>query len=202
MRPKSATAALRDEEVGQRIALARHEKGMSQSALAKKVKVSRDAVSQWERGINGISWEKLDLVADAVDRSAEWLRFGDSAFDHLPDRAGADQADVIKFVTEMRNELVHLQAGDPAMGTGAFLISMIIDMSNRLEQLEETVAGGSGLVGSTRRTKAMLAEGLDAEADDPATPAEPGTRYGVGAKQESAPARPAKKRRSASKRAR
>lgn len=181
MRPSSATAALRGEEVGQRIASARKERRLSQRELAEAIGVSRDAVSQWERGKTGISWGSLELLAPVLECSEEWLRFGDAAFEQLP--AGT-----------------HTKS-DEAM------LTALLDITNRLERIEDALSGrdvspSADLVASTRRAKQMLTEALDAQDADSTTRAEPDTPRAGDATQGSAPARRAKTPRSATKRAR
>lgn len=212
MRPSSATAAVRDSGVGARIREARGHAGLSQRELAEKIGATRDAVSQWERGVDGISWPNLRKVATATGVSDDWLRAGEE-LDALPERSGQRApGEVVRFVSEMNSELHrvrhHTGEAPPDLGSGAFLISVLVDMSTRMERLEkilaEALAGDSGntLVGSTRQTKAMLAAGLDAEDDDSATPAAPDTPREGDAKTGSPPARRGEKRRSASKRGR
>jgi len=54
-------------KLAQRIADARHEKGLTQKDLAAMVGVSAQAVSKWERGVSCPDISILDELASAVD---------------------------------------------------------------------------------------------------------------------------------------
>lgn len=59
--------------IGQRIAKARARRGLSQSALAAKLGITRGAVSQWEKGETEPKPENLRKIADITGASYEWL---------------------------------------------------------------------------------------------------------------------------------
>lgn len=63
--------------LGEHIRESRQLSGLTQEALAKKVGVSRAAVSLWEQGhIEQLRMENLFAVADATDVNARWLALG------------------------------------------------------------------------------------------------------------------------------
>ncbi|HEX5508776.1 MAG TPA: S24 family peptidase [Pseudolabrys sp.] len=63
----------RRKRLGRRMKAARMAARLSQSAIAKKLGVSRGAPAQWETALNGISDENLAKWADICDVSLEWL---------------------------------------------------------------------------------------------------------------------------------
>lgn len=54
-------------EIGKVIKALREGKGMSQAALAEKIGVGTPNISRYEKGTQGIEFEKLPLLADALD---------------------------------------------------------------------------------------------------------------------------------------
>lgn len=60
-------------EFKERVVKARNEKGFSQSALGKKIGVTREAVSQWESGDSEPTAERLRKIAIETDVNYEWL---------------------------------------------------------------------------------------------------------------------------------
>jgi transcriptional regulator with XRE-family HTH domain len=68
-----------DISVGERIAVWRRERGMSQSALAAATGVSRSAVAQWETDRAGQMSGNLSRIARALDVSVEVLLHGAGA---------------------------------------------------------------------------------------------------------------------------
>lgn len=60
-------------KLSEKIATCRRQRGMSQEALAEKLGVSRQAVSKWETGDAEPGLDKLRLLADAFDVTADWL---------------------------------------------------------------------------------------------------------------------------------
>jgi SOS-response transcriptional repressor LexA len=74
----------------ERLTWAREEKGLTKSELARMVKLTPQAVIQYESGISDIAHKRLKPLADALGVSPEWLRFGDS----LPQFAGRSGEDL------------------------------------------------------------------------------------------------------------
>lgn len=54
-------------ELGQVIKELRNAKGMSQAELAERIKVATPNISRYEKGTQGIEFEKLPLLAEALD---------------------------------------------------------------------------------------------------------------------------------------
>lgn len=57
--------------LGERIAAARHEAGLTQQQLADKVGVSQRVVTYWEREADGLRTDQLAKLAEALGVSAE-----------------------------------------------------------------------------------------------------------------------------------
>ena len=65
--------------VGKNIKRCRIERGMTQDMLAEKLSVTRQAVSNWERGTTEPDIEMLDRLAQTLDVSVEQLIYGEDA---------------------------------------------------------------------------------------------------------------------------
>lgn len=64
------------ETIGARIKKLRKEKKMTQSSLGKILGVSDVSVGFWEKDINEPKYESLELLAETLDTTIEYLRFG------------------------------------------------------------------------------------------------------------------------------
>ena len=62
--------------IGERITTLRKEKDISQTALAKRLNVSRQAVSKWEQGTSTPDTERLIQLAEILDTEVEYLATG------------------------------------------------------------------------------------------------------------------------------
>ena len=62
--------------IGERIMALRKEKNISQSELAKRLNVSRQAVSKWEQGTSTPDTERLIQLAEILDTEVEYLATG------------------------------------------------------------------------------------------------------------------------------
>lgn len=62
--------------LGERIAQARAERGVSQADLARAIAVSRSAVTQWESGRSEPSSANLRRISEFLEVSIEWLSAG------------------------------------------------------------------------------------------------------------------------------
>ena len=62
--------------IGERITQLRKEKDISQAELAKRLEVSRQAVSKWEQGISSPDTNKLIQLAKILDTEVEYLATG------------------------------------------------------------------------------------------------------------------------------
>nr|WP_287602794.1 helix-turn-helix domain-containing protein [Thiothrix sp.] len=63
-------------DIGSRIKLRRKEMKLTQEALARRVRVTAAAVSNWEAGKNELSGDSLVAVAAELGVSAMWLQTG------------------------------------------------------------------------------------------------------------------------------
>ena len=62
--------------IGERITALRKEKGISQTELAKRMNVSRQAVSKWEQGSSSPDTERLIQLAEILGTEVEYLATG------------------------------------------------------------------------------------------------------------------------------
>ena len=62
--------------IGERITTLRKEKDISQAELAKRLNVSRQAVSKWEQGTSTPDTERLIQLAEILDTEVEYLATG------------------------------------------------------------------------------------------------------------------------------
>lgn len=62
--------------IGERITTLRKEKDISQTELAKRLSVSRQAVSKWEQGTSTPDTERLIQLAEILDTEVEYLATG------------------------------------------------------------------------------------------------------------------------------
>jgi len=65
------------QAIGERIRLARQERGLTQEQLAEAVGVTRSAVAQWETGRAGQVTGNLSRIAAVLEVGVEYLMFGD-----------------------------------------------------------------------------------------------------------------------------
>lgn len=73
-RPQGATR--RDRTVGQRMAVAREAKGLTQEGLGKLMGVTRGTVAAWETGSEP-SLKRIKSVAAVLEVRAGWIAFGE-----------------------------------------------------------------------------------------------------------------------------
>ena len=59
--------------MGQRIATARHERGLTQPELAERMGISKGAVAHWERDFRLPGLPHMVSLADILGRSIDWL---------------------------------------------------------------------------------------------------------------------------------
>ena len=62
--------------IGERITSLRKEKNISQAELAKRMDISRQAVSKWEQGSSSPDMERLIQLAEIFDVEVEYLATG------------------------------------------------------------------------------------------------------------------------------
>ena len=68
------------ENLGERIAKKRKEKGLTQNQLAEKLFISNKAVSKWESGKGFPNFELLPKLCEELDCSADYFIFGEESF--------------------------------------------------------------------------------------------------------------------------
>lgn len=76
-----------DKKIGERVRLARMERGMSQEKLADAIGVTFQQVQKYEKGTNRISAGRLEPIAQALGRSISFFLRGDG------ERKGAARED-------------------------------------------------------------------------------------------------------------
>lgn len=64
--------------IGERIAAARKEAGLTQAELGKKLGVTQQMITQIEKGRRNPKTETICKIAEALDVSSAWLRYGNS----------------------------------------------------------------------------------------------------------------------------
>ena len=64
------------ESIGRRVRKIRQERNMTQEALAEKLNVSNQHISDIERGLNGMSIPSLIDLCIALDTDADYILFG------------------------------------------------------------------------------------------------------------------------------
>ena len=78
--------------IGERIRLARQERGLTQEQLAEAVGVTRSAVAQWETGRAGQVTSNLSRIAAVLEVGVEHLMFGDRKATHQRPARGDELA--------------------------------------------------------------------------------------------------------------
>jgi transcriptional regulator with XRE-family HTH domain len=68
--------------LGDRIRVAREQLGITQSELARRVKVRPQTVNQWESGAKSPSRDSITEIVSATGKSASWLLYGSSEIEH------------------------------------------------------------------------------------------------------------------------
>lgn len=118
--------------VGERITELRKAQNLSQTALAKAMDVSRQAVSKWENDLAAPDSDKLILLAEVLDTEVEYLATGrHPVYEEPPIVLNVVkkvdkiiEKPVIKRVTRVkyvRNSLEFL-----AVGIAAFLLGLVV----------------------------------------------------------------------------
>lgn len=120
--------------VGERITELRKAQNLSQTALAKAVDVSRQAVSKWENDLAAPDSDKLILLAEVLDTEVEYLATGRHPVYEEPPIVlnvvkkvdKVIEKPVIKRVTRvkyMRNPMEFI-----AVGIAAFLLGLVVGL--------------------------------------------------------------------------
>lgn len=64
------------KESGKRIKELRKKAGMTQEGLANRLNMSTVAISNMERGVNGVSLDMMGILAEALNSSMDYIAFG------------------------------------------------------------------------------------------------------------------------------
>ena len=64
------------KESGKRIKELRRKAGITQEELASKLNMSTVAISNMERGVNGVSLDMMGILAEALNSSVDYIAFG------------------------------------------------------------------------------------------------------------------------------
>jgi len=87
--------------IGRRIAIARKNSGLSQSALATMLSLSPGAVTQWETGRAMLTPEKFQQLAVALHVEPAWLLTGDEP-DEVRKAQTVNEAEALRLVRQMK----------------------------------------------------------------------------------------------------
>lgn len=120
--------------VGERITELRKAQNLSQTALAKAMDVSRQAVSKWENDLAAPDSDKLILLAEVLDTEVEYLATGRHPVYEEPPIVlnvvkkvdKVIEKPVIKRMTRvkyMRNPMEFI-----AVGIAAFLLGLVVGL--------------------------------------------------------------------------
>lgn len=71
-------------EIKDRIKIVRKEKGLSQTEFAAKMFMTKDAISNIERGINGASDRTIEMICSTFNVNKDWLVDGEGEMFLLP----------------------------------------------------------------------------------------------------------------------
>ena len=94
--------------IGNRIKLARRERGKSQEWLAEEVGVRQTSVSAWERGSADPTVDNMSRVSQVLNVSFEWLAKGVGAMTVDVGSALNEQPSAYDMQTEEQRELLAL----------------------------------------------------------------------------------------------
>ena len=118
------------KKVGDRIRRAREKVGLTQVALAKRIGVSRGAISNWEQGVTSIRNGKLPALAAALNlHPSELTPFGD----YQRADATPDQAALVRIEEKLDRLLDDLQVLEKQQESVATRLNRI---EARLERIE------------------------------------------------------------------
>lgn len=120
--------------IGERIAAMRKEKDISQTELAKRLNVSRQAVSKWEQGISSPDTERLIRLAEIFDTEVEYLATG------VHPEPGSVVLNVVQTVERVEEKVIEVIRHIPRkpvkknpidywlVGGGGFLLGLLVGL--------------------------------------------------------------------------
>lgn len=120
--------------IGERITALRKEKDISQAELAKRLNVSRQAVSKWEQGVSSPDTTKLIQLAEIFDTEVEYLATG------VHPEPGSVVLNVVETVERVEERVVEVIRHVPRkpvkknpidywiVGGGGFLVGLLVGL--------------------------------------------------------------------------
>lgn len=120
--------------IGERITALRKEKNISQTELAKRLNVSRQAVSKWEQGASSPDTERLIQLAELFDTEVEYLATG------VHPEPGSVVLNIVETVERVEEKVVEVIRHVPRkpvkknpldywiVGGAGFLLGMIVGL--------------------------------------------------------------------------
>lgn len=120
--------------IGERITALRKEKDISQTELAKRLNVSRQAVSKWEQGVSSPDTAKLIQLAEILGTEVEYLATGTHP------EPGSVVLNVVETVERIEERVVEVIRHVPRkpvkknpidywiVGGGGFLLGLLVGL--------------------------------------------------------------------------
>ena len=120
--------------IGERITALRKEKDISQTELAKRLYVSRQAVSKWEQGVSSPDTAKLIQLAEILGTEVEYLATG------VHPEPGSVVLNVVETVERVEERVVEVIRHVPRkpvkknpldywiVGGGGFLVGLLVGL--------------------------------------------------------------------------
>ena len=120
--------------IGERITALRKEKDISQTELAKRLNVSRQAVSKWEQGVSAPDTAKLIQLAEILGTEVEYLATG------VHPEPGSVVLNVVETVERVEERVVEVIRHVPRkpvkknpldywiVGGGGFLLGLLVGL--------------------------------------------------------------------------
>ena len=120
--------------IGERITALRKEKDISQTELAKRLNVSRQAVSKWEQGVSSPDTAKLIQLAEILGTEVEYLATGTHP---EPGSVVLNVVETVERVEERVVEVIRHVPRKPVkknpldywiVGCGGFLVGLLVGL--------------------------------------------------------------------------
>ena len=120
--------------IGERITALRKEEDISQTELAKRLNVSRQAVSKWEQGVSSPDTAKLIQLAEILGTEVEYLATG------VHPEPGSVVLNVVETVERVEERVVEVIRHVPRkpvkknpldywiVGGGGFLLGLLVGL--------------------------------------------------------------------------
>jgi transcriptional regulator with XRE-family HTH domain len=117
---------------GDRLAGAREQAGMSQSALARRLGVKLSTLKSWEDDLSEPRANKLSMVAGLLNVSLPWLLSGEGEGISAPDDAFEVPSDIQDLLVEIRDIRSQLSRSSDRLGR--------LEKALRLQMREDAAA--------------------------------------------------------------